>query len=557
MLGILRNLLPGRPPPAVPMPAPVAADAGIGAAIGAIHRGRAADAVPLLNAVLARAPADGQAWLWLARALAACHRSDEADDAYDEAAGLESVPAQCALIRGESARQRGDHAEALVHLLRADLLRPGDPETAVQLALALEADGRVTEAEQRLRAELAAHPRSPLLFHHLAALVLRHRGFAAAAACHEEALRALPDDAVARYNYAVVAAEHGRHARAAELYREALARDPGLDVARLNLAATLLQTGELRESGELWEARWDIAPELRGNYRFDPRRQWRGEPLAGRRLLLWAEQGLGDSLAMIRYAPLLKERGAASVHVQVQPALLPLFDGMPGVDTWSAFAAQAEAGDFDLHCPLMSLPYCFGTTLEDIPAGLPYLRAPADRVRRWRERLGAPRAGLRIGLVWSSGVWNDEHFGRQRQAKSVPLAQCAALARIPDAEWISLQLGPGRDELGDAPPGLALADPAAGIADFADTAAIVELLDLVVSIDTSVSHLVAAMNKPVVTLLKFSGGPFWLSGRDDSPWYPVTQRVARQPAPGDWPGALERAAALVGQFRQFRSLWSP
>jgi hypothetical protein len=202
----------------------------------------------------------------------------------------------------------------------------------------------------------------------------------------------------------------------------------------------------------------------------------------------------------------------------------------------------------------MSLPFCFRTTEATIPADLPYLRAPADRLAHWRKRLPRRPGRQLAGLAWSSGVWGDQTFAQYRHAKSVPLSACRPLTALPGVDWISLQLGPGRDEL-LATPDFPIMDFADEIRDFADTAAIMECLDFVVSVDTSVGHLSSACARPTVLLQKFDGAQFWLSGHEDSLWYPRVQRVARQDAAGDWGGAVAKAAAIVDNLVRTGSLW--
>jgi hypothetical protein len=203
----------------------------------------------------------------------------------------------------------------------------------------------------------------------------------------------------------------------------------------------------------------------------------------------------------------------------------------------------------------MSLPLAFATTLDTVPADIPYLRAAPALVKDWRAILPPPDGRLRVGLVWRSDPRGDVLSTEARAQKSVPLAMLGPLAVLRNISWVSLQMGSGRDELPTAPAGLDLVDPVAGIRDFADTAAIIEQLDLIVTVDTAVAHLAGAMGKPVLMLLKSASGLFWLTDRDDSPWYPGVLRIVRQNAPGDWTGPILRAAELVKTFLTRRTLW--
>lgn len=551
MIGRLLSLLRGQPHPA-PAPVPLVLDS----AIAQINSGQAGMALANLRETIAQHPRSAEAWLWLARCYAANRQIDDALESYGEAADLASAPGPAALIRGEQARAGGDVEEAVAELTRARDLLPGEPEACNQLGLALEAANRRNEAEQVFRDGLRLAPNSQSLLNNLGALIFRQQGIDPAIVFFDDALRRRPDDASLRYNFAVLCGSAGRAIRAVTLYREALSLKPDLHAATLNLALVLFQLGRLPEAGEIFEARWDIAAALDGAYTFDRDMQWRGEALDGKRIFLWAEQGLGDTLQMIRYVPLVVARGAAAVHVRVPRTMLDLFAQLPGVTSWISEDDRSDKTKFDLHCPFMSLPLAFGTTLATIPATLPYLRAAPQRVAYWRERLPPRPARARIGLVWSSGQWGDMKYDEQRVKKSLPLAEYAALTAIIGVTWISLQIGAGRDELAHSIPGQAIVDPADGIRDFADTAAIVEQLDLVITVDTSVAHLAGAMGKPVLMLLQYSSGMFWLTERDDSPWYPGTLRIVRQSVAGDWAGTVVRARNIVEAFLDQRSLWN-
>ena len=406
-----------------------------------------------------------------------------------------------------------------------------------------------------LRDGLRLMPDSQVLLNNLGMLIFKRHGIDAADGFFSAAINRRPDDAALRYNLAVLCGNANRAIRAVALYREAMALKPDLQNATINLALMLLKLGQFPEGCALFEARWDMVPALAGAYKFDRAKQWRGEPLEGKRILLWAEQGLGDTLQMVRYLPLVVARGAAAVHVRVPRTMLELLAQIPGINGWIAEDDIGDTSAFDWHCPFMSLPLAFGTTLDTIPASIPYLRALPQRLVYWRERLPAAPARARIGLVWCSSHWGNMHDHNAGARKSLPLAEYAALSDIAGVTWISLQIGTGRDELAHPPPGLAIFDPADGIRDFADTAAIVEQLDLVITIDTSVAHLVGALGKPVLMLLNSNSGHSWLFERDDSPWYPGVMRIVRQQAAGDWAGTVARAHKVVEAFLDQRSIW--
>jgi hypothetical protein len=253
------------------------------------------------------------------------------------------------------------------------------------------------------------------------------------------------------------------------------------------------------------------------------------EPLAGKTILLYAEQGLGDSLQFIRYVPRVAQ-AAARVWLKIDDALaalrLPLTDNVVLLGT--------DGPQLDLQCPLMSLPRAFRTEIATIP-GAPYVAAPTDAITAWAERL-PPRRGTRVGLVWAG---NPEHINDRN--RSIALAQLLPLLAA-DAEFLSLQrdLRPGDDALLREHPDLIHLGSA--LAGFADTAAVVDQLDLIITIDSAVAHLAGAMGKPVWILLPFCPDWRWLLDREDNPWYP-SARLFRQPAIGDWGSVIERVAS--------------
>jgi hypothetical protein len=331
--------------------------------------------------------------------------------------------------------------------------------------------------------------------------------------------------------------------QALDRFPEALARYQAALRIEPDRAMTHWYEGMTRLAMGDWAAGWHEAEwrwrqgEFKQMIESLPGCSWRGEePVAGRTLLLFSEQGLGDTLQFVRYVPLLTERGARVV-LWVQSSLKPLLAGMQGVEQVLAREETPPASDF--HCPLMSLPLVFGTTAERVPADVPYLHASPERIETWRRRLalGPPRAGaaalLRVGLVWSgSRDHRDDHN------RSIALERLLPLTALPRIEVVSLQkevrasdrallASSGMRHVGEA------------LEDFADTAAVVSLLDLVVSVDTAVVHLAGALARPVWVLLPAKPEWRWMRGREDTPWY-ATARLLRQSRAGDWEGVIRR-----------------
>jgi hypothetical protein len=290
--------------------------------------------------------------------------------------------------------------------------------------------------------------------------------------------------------------------------------------------------GDLRAGWPKYEFRWKVngapANPLRGSGS-----QWTGaEPLAGKTIMLYPEQGLGDAIQFMRYVPLVA-RSAARVFMSVHPGLAPVLPPFP--DNVAVLANGAALPPFDLHCPLLGLPLAFGTELATIPSGVPIV-APPERIARWAERL-RPRHRKRIGLVWAGST---EH--KDDRNRSIALARLRPVLDLPETDFVSLQrdLRPGDDAILREHP--QIVHPGAELADFADTAAIISLLDLVVTVDTSVAHLAAAMGKPAWIMLPFRPDWRWLLDREDSPWY-STVRLFRQPLAADWDSVVARVAA--------------
>jgi len=324
----------------------------------------------------------------------------------------------------------------------------------------------------------------------------------------------------------------GSNGEAIACYRVALRHDPDCAAAHLALAHSLLLTGNFEQGWEEFEWRWRA-----GGISPCPFSQplWDGSPIEGRTILLWAEQGLGDTIQFIRYAALL-ERGGARVVVECQPGLAGLLETVPGVEKVVPF--RSPLPDFDVQAPLQSLPRILCTRLETIPAQVPYLSADPELVERWGPPIAAFE-GFKVGLTWAGNPSqvND-------RARSLTLAQLAPLARIPGVALFGLQLGLQAAELHSPPPGLILTNLVDESSQISDTAAIIMNLDLVISVDTMVAHLAGALGRPAWTLLSFSPSDRWLLGREDSPWYP-TMRLFRQPRPGDWQSVLERVAEAL------------
>jgi tetratricopeptide (TPR) repeat protein len=370
---------------------------------------------------------------------------------------------------------------------------------------------------------------------HMGNLLVRMNRHDESLVCYERVLAVDPGDVVALFNRGNVLQKNSRHREALASYDAALAHKPGFAEVLIEQAHCHLALGEMQAGWPLFEARWDTEQLHRAKLQ-SAAPMWRGEALDEkvdntRVLLLWAEQGLGDTLQFVRYLPLIAQR-ASRIVLRVPTALQSLIDGFAARTAAASGASIAVVGNLptlpahDLHCPLMSLPLVFGSDLPSLPADVPYLHAPEASVEKWRNILGE-RSKPRIGIVWAGGqrLLNNP-------TRDMPLQSLLPLLTY-DAEWFSLQqsISPADAAiLAQLPQVRCVGDD---LADFADTAGLVQQLDLLVSIDSSVAHLAGALGKPVWLMLRKAGEWRWLHDRSDSPWYPK-HRIFRQQSHGAW-----------------------
>ena len=463
------------------------------------------------------------------------HRLVEALRFLSQALRINSGSAEAMSNLGLALHATGRFEEAVAWYRNALGLAPDHPEILYNLGNACLELGRIDEALASFDAVLAKSPG------HVGALVnrgntlLRFNQPVKAIASYDDALAAMPGHPQILTNRGHALRRLDRPGEALADFEAALAAGPEFAEAHFEAAMTRLGLGDFDAGWKEYEWRWRTGAFSR------QRRQlqaplWLGEtPVCGKTILLHAEQGFGDTIQFIRYAPLLAGRGA-KVVCEVQPELQPLLAQLKDV---TVIAKGEPLPGYDLHCPLLSLPLAFGTQLETIPAAIRYLAAPAERLAEWRDRL--PQGGPRAGFVWSgqSSHKNDAN-------RSIPLARLAALFEDPPVRCFSLQ-SDLHDADGEVLCGLPnLVHLGGAFRDFADTAAVIALLDVVISVDTAVAHLAGALGKPVLILVPHAADFRWLRGRDDSPWYP-TAKLFRQPAFGDWDSVIVR---LRDELRQ-------
>ena len=434
---------------------------------------------------------------------------------------------------GVALAEQGLHGDAVACYRRAVELKPDYADAHNNLGVALAEQGLPGEAVACFRRSVAIKPDIPTA-HNNWGNVLRKQGHLdQAVACYRRAIGIKPDYAEARANLGMAMVEQRLFREAEACFREAIAVKPDYANAHFNLAIALLAQGNMAAGWQEYEWRWKM-PVLAGSRRNFVQPQWRGEAAAGKTLLIHAEQGFGDTLQFCRYAALASARGMRVIMEVQGPLVRLLRGGLAGTDR--ILAVGDDLPPFDLHCPMLSMPLAAGTVMASIPAPAPYLQARGELAAAWRTRLdAAPGRGPRIGLVWAGSATMTRDSSR-----SVDPELLAPLFGVPGVRFFSLQM-----DRPAAPSGFPLTDFMDGVADFADTAALIANLDLVISVDTAAAHLAAAMGKPVWLLDRFDSCWRWLTGRRDSPWYP-SLRLYRQPHPGGWEPVI---AEVAGDLR--------
>jgi tetratricopeptide (TPR) repeat protein len=441
-------------------------------------------------------------------ALMKLNRLEEAVERFDRALGIDSGFADAHLNRGVALKDLQRLSEALASHDRALVLRPDDSDAYINR-------GNVLRELDRFEEALLSYDR---------ALVLNPKSYEA------------------HSNRGIVLQNLGQNDAALASYERAIECNEGFADAYYNRSHASLLSGDFVSGWADYEWRWrngaSGSPILKKmEY---AQRLWLGaEPVKGLTVLLHSEQGLGDTIQFCRYAPMVAALGAR-VLLQVENPLANLLSQLDGVA--QCLGPTPLPPHFDYHCPLMSLPLAFGTTLSTIPCKIPYLRPDDRRVRFWEHQL-SERRKFRVGLVWAGGFRPDPDVYALNRRRNIPLAKLAVL-KHPGIDFYSLQKGePAESELPELIaaqwPGPEIIDFTHLLADFADTAALIENLNLVITVDTAVAHLAGALGKPVWILNRFDTCWRWLLNRTDSPWYP-TMRIFRQPRPGNWQSVIDQ-----------------
>ena len=517
---------------------PKQAEAEFSAGYSLMRMGRRSEAEKRYRRAVALRPDFAAAWMNLG-----CLLRDLGRDLYAKAALVRSLELRPDLVSGWInlallERDFGNYERAESHLRKAFELNPDQVETQIAWAQFRAAQKDVAGAWGWLRWALARNPNHDEAVNCWGILLHNEGRFAEAVQVFERAEELGNKPATSNRGNALL--DMGdlegalkAHARAAEL-------DPHNPGAHYNLALTQLRVGEWEKGWAGYEARWNFR-EIHRRPRVFEQPRWTGEALNGQRVLLYAEQGLGDTIQFCRYADLVAGHGGFPV-LQVQDAAEPLLRSLRVVQQGRAELAilGGRLPKFDLECPLMSMPAIFGTTVETTPWPGPYLSAqPEEAVRKRQQFPTRQGSKLRVGITWAGNPrYKADHL------RSTTLDTFLPLLQLPGVTWVSLQKGTPTEQLAALPAEIDVIDGSSQDRDLAEAAALIETLDLVISTDTCVPHLAAAMGKPVWVLLPHLADWRWMQETETTPWYP-SMRLIRQTSPGDWPSVILKARDLL------------
>lgn len=499
-----------------------------------LQRGNLEEGVRLIGLSLEINPMQPVALSNRSVALGMLNRHDEALASCEQAIAFSPDYAEAYINRGAALNSLKRHDEALASCDKAIALSPGSTEAYINRGNALTDLKRYDEALANYDKAIALNPAHVMAYNNRGNALKELNRHEEALASLDRAISLSPGYAKAYINRANVLKDLNRHDEALASIDRALAISPGSPEALWNKGLLRILLGEYGEGWELYEWRWkkDNTKKYARNY---PMPLWLGqESLAGRTILLHAEQGLGDSIQFCRYAPMAEALGA-KVVLSVQQPLVGLIATLK--DSIRVVVEGSPVSMFDYHCPLMSLPLAFKTTVSTIPAQVPYLGTDLVKQKQWQKQMGA-KAKPRIGLAWSgTRKHKDDH------KRSISLSVLSPLLDS-DFEFHCLQkeIRTSDRELLARRPQIKTHEN--NLNDFSDTAALVSEMDLVISVDTSVVHLAGALGKPVWILLPFAPDFRWMMERGDSPWYP-TARLFRQPQLGDWTSVIAKVAAAL------------
>jgi tetratricopeptide (TPR) repeat protein len=472
-------------------------------------------------------------------------RIAEAKELYMQVLSAEPENFDALHLLGVLAHQVGNHDLAVSLMEKAVQQNAGNAVVFNNLGEAYKGTKRLDEAERCYRKALELNPDFTEVFSNLGNALKDLGRLEDAVQVYLQALAIKPDFVLVHYNLGNVLKDLGELDDAEASFAEAVALNPDYADASQSISVLHLMRGDYRQGLSYFQQRFvpggDSAVGRGKKYlgQLQGQQRWQGESLAGRRLLLVTEHGAGDNLMMMRYLPLVKKRKPERLLVYATPHLARVLQSLGCLDEVIPMTSPLPLGAFDLYCPMMSLPYLFETSLDSIPAKVPYLSLPKEMKKQWRSKL-KKEPGVKVGLAWGAGKLSGTNARR-----SIALERLAPLAEVPGVRLVTLQKGTAAGQLQglDCP----VIDCMTECKDFLDTAGLVEQLDLVISVDTSVAHLAGALGKPVWLLNCFESEWRWMLDREDSPWYP-SMRIFRQKQRGDWDGVISEASEQLENF---------
>lgn len=477
----------------------------------------------------ALAPTLAPAWCNLSSALVALGRFAEALEAADKAIALESAMPEAFNNQGNALAGLERREEAATAYRKAIRLRPSFADAHENLGGVLTDLGQIGEGIDACRQAAALAPDDARKHYQLGHALQAADRLEEAASAYMQALKQDPTHMDALNNLGCTFKDLGLLGEAITCFRSGLKAAPEDVDLHWNLSLTLIQKGEQREGWREYEWRWRT-PTFAAFRRDFGKPRWNGIAPLGATILIHSEQGFGDHVQFVRFAPMVAATGARVV-LECRPGLERLFSAIDGID--QVVRLGDPLPDFDLEVPLMSLPAVFGITLDSVPAGVPYIDVPGGAIADPRI---AAAPGLKVGLAWAGSPTR-----RDNAKRSVPAERLAPLLEVPGVSFFGLQVGPFAKDVDHLP---GIIDLAPGLSDFADTAAAIEALDLVISVDTAVAHVAGALGKPCWVLLSRPTGFLWMQDRTDSPWYP-TLTLFRQEKSGNWDSPLAGVLAML------------
>lgn len=492
------------------------------------HRaGRHRQAKEICRAVIRQDRSNSRAWHLLGLTLSRLNGYEAAADSMARAISLDPASATYREAMGDVLRAQGRKEAAIAAYRQALELNPELPGVHCNIGTLLDESGATDAAIAHLERAIALNPDIAQAHSNLCFALDRKGQFDRAIDHGRRAVQLRPDLAQTHFSLAGALMCNGQLADAVAAYEAGLALTPDNRPARMYLSFALLLKGDFERGWREYEFRFTNVG-LKFGHQGRQRPMWQGEPLDGKVILLHREQGHGDTFQFLRFVPMVAAKGARVV-LEISPDMKRLLAHTEGAAVVTAWGESRP--EFDLQCPLPSLPRMFGVGLHTVPAAIPYIRADPGLVEHWKDRLAGPE-GLRVGLVWAGSPTNSDDRNR-----SLHYSELQPLSEIPGVAFFSLQKGPACARVDAAGP-LCLTVLGDQLDDFADTAAVLDQLDVVITVDTAVAHLAGAMGKRTWVMLQFAPDWRWMLDRTDSPWYP-TVRLFRQCRPGEWGAVVD------------------